>query len=261
MRTVLAFLLASLVWAGEAHALLIDFNEFAHGEIVPNALLVDGVQIHLEVENLVQRPSHPDLGVGFDTTLAGTRAPDLEDPWKVGNLAPFTNLRTALIVQGNRNGCFDGTGFCEKPVDERDGRPTGRITATLENSVFNQLGIDLIDVDNLTTENGSVRLVNTFLDTFREVSFADMFTDPDLCDPMLGPCVFGDNSANRFVVDFLDDDANLVFDQVQIVLAGSGAVDNFHFSLTAPVPEPGAPLLFAAGLLVASSRLRRRSRR
>lgn len=226
-----------------ASALTLDFDAFGHGDVVTASA---GVTI---ATTNFQRAF--DLGVAFDTTLTGTADPDLEGPpptlWWGGNLAPDTVLGRVLIVQENQTGCGDGT--CDDPDDEGL-RPAGRFDFLLPAAV-SSFGFDLIDVEG-AIEDGSV----TFFDGASSVvvAFTEL-TDPTSAfyDPSV---VFGDHTANRLQPFRAAALGLRGIDRVQIVMGGSGAVDN----ITA-APEPAPALLLGAvalALLCAGRRAPRR---
>jgi len=142
----------------QARALSLDFEEFAHGEIasVSNNPSYKGVVI--AVDNANSSSGHPDLGVAFDSeNEVDTRDPDLErgNGWATGNLAPSTELGNVLIIQENGTGCGDG--ICDRPDDEAN-RQAGTITLDYSNldETFNSFQFDLIDIDDVTAEGGSI---------------------------------------------------------------------------------------------------------
>jgi hypothetical protein len=226
-------MLASL-GAGEARALSLDFESLAHGEVAIGSL--DGVEIG------ALNPNRSfDLAIGFDTHEIGTADLDLQasatgDAWSGGNLAAV-DLGTILILQENDSGC--ATGLCSNPDDEGR-RPAGDLSFVFDAPVLD-FGFDLVDLDSLATEAGSVELFQGGVSV--SVSFME-FLDPgsDRYDPTI---VIGNNTANRYApitAESLDLDQ---IDAVTFHLGGSGGVDNLQGTV---VPEPTAAILLGLGL-------------
>jgi hypothetical protein len=232
--------------AAEATAIVIDFEEpeFDHGDVVASS---KGVVI--TTENFHKNFS-PDLGVIFDSTLRGTRDPDLEGPgptdsvtWSGGNLGGDVVLGNVLIIQENSWGCGDGT--CDKPDDEggrTGGSEVGAGEFTVDFSYFvnhglrvTSFGFDFIDVESAEAVNSVV-----FFQGSTEIQMA--FTSL----PGISNSDFGDNTANRVAPIWATDLGLTEFDRVVIRLGGSGAIDNITFT---PIPEPTTALLFAAGIV------------
>lgn len=228
--------LAFCLMAQPGFALTLDFSEFDHGDVVTSS---QGVGI-----TTTNIGGGPDLGVAFDTNLSGTRDRDLErgTGFSVGNLSGGTDLGLAIIIQENSQNCHTGT--CSLPDDEGS-RPAGSIDLDYSSlGTFDSLSVDLIDVESVTAENGSVEFFLGGTEV-ASIGFNDFLSDPSV--------VYGDNSANR-IVDVV---AGVDFDRVVFHLGGSGAIDNVTVTAANPVPEPSAALLFGMGALVAGSRVRR----
>ena len=232
----------------QARALSLDFEEFAHGEIasVSNNPSYKGVVI--AVDNANSSSGHPDLGVAFDSeNEVDTRDPDLErgNGWATGNLAPSTELGNVLIIQENGTGCGDG--ICDRPDDEAN-RQAGTITLDYSNldETFNSFQFDLIDIDDVTAEGGSIefKFLGGLVAFFDFESFADDFG-----------AIWGDNSVNRIDLGEIGQ-----FDEVVITIGGSGGIDNILATDSGiVVPEPSTFVLTAIGLagLALYGRLRR----
>jgi hypothetical protein len=224
-----------LIMVSSAGALTLDFEEFQHGDIVRNS---QGVTIRT-----TNTGGGPDLGVAFDSRRSGTADPDLEyhGGWSAGNLAPGVDTGLSLIIQEHRGSCSRTN--CSNPDDEGS-RAAGsfELDFTALGS-FQTFSFDLIDVEDTQSEPGSIAFFRSGTQV-ANVSFMDFLSNPTI--------VFGDHSANR-IVDVV---SGIDFDVVRISMGGSGAVDNI--SVSNPVPEPSAALLFGAGLLVASRGIRAR---
>lgn len=217
-----------------ADALTIDFEEFTHGEIV-----VESHGVLIVTENFNAAAGHPDLGIAFDTTRTGTADPDLQQGagWAGGNLAADnTVLDHILVVQENDFGCaFDS--ICDSPDDEGF-RPAGSFTLDFSDlGTFQTFAFDLIDVESIAMENGSV-----------EFLLAGVPVDSFTFDEFLGVS-FGDRTANRVDLGVVGE-----FDEVVITMGGSGGVDN----IVTMVPEPGTRSLLGLGLAVLFLARRRR---
>lgn len=241
-RVGLAALLGVWLGAAAAGAALITFDEGdpPNGTVVSDQYKAEfGLTISAE-----NTGSGPDLAVLFDSSLRGTRDPDLEFA-KTGNLA-FFNI---LIIQENDIGCGDGV--CDEPDDE-GGRPAGSITFAFESAPLLSFGFDLLDIEDEAPETMGMVLFysggsgGTLVES---KSFAD-FTARD-------GALFGDNSANR-ISPFLFSEADAV-DTVVFEMGGSGGLDNVGFEL---VPEPTTAGLLGLGLLglVVGGRSPRRTR-
>lgn len=233
-----------------ARAGLIDFNGFVHGEIITDQLKVsDGVSI--SANNFSESF---DIAAIFNTQFAGsTPDPDLIGPaWGGGNLAADgVELGNALILAGNSK--LSAPGILATPNDEGD-RPAGELIFDFD-SLQTSIGFDLIDVESITAELGSIEfyLDGVLLDAiwFDEfVTMGNAFFDATVA--------YGNNSANRIAPIGIGDltldqnNANAAgFNRVVFSLGGSGAIDTINF-----IPEP-ATLSFLALGAVALIRRRR----
>jgi hypothetical protein len=246
----LSAIVSGLLGASPAAALLLDFEEFGHGDTITSS---QGVAITTTNDG-----GGPDLGVGFDSNRTGTRDQDLqrispgisggETGWKSGNLAPNTDLGIMLIIQENDWGCGDGN--CDYPDDEGS-RPAGAFEfdfSGVEGGIFTTLEFDFVDLESTSTEAGSVDFF-LGLNSVGSISFMTLES--------INGVTFGDNSANTMpAIDVADLGSSNVFDRVVFNMGGSGALDNI---ITTPIPEPGAALLFAIGFgLTGAAVIRRR---
>lgn len=216
----MASILTIAAMPGSAQALTIDFEDYAHGEVVTG-----GSGFTITVDNFVRAF---DYGVAFDSDLSGTADADLEADWSGGNLVG-QSLGKILIIQENAAGC--DLGLCTSPDDE-GGRPAGTITVELDvaTPIF---GFDLIDVDSTMAENGALTLWDA-TGTSVSIDFATVLSGFDI----------GDNTANR-VDPYVASDLGLgPIVKVEFLLGGSGGIDNLVV-----IPEPATFLLMAMGLL------------
>jgi hypothetical protein len=249
----LPLVLAVALAVSPAAAVTLDFEEFIptldHGRIVTSS---QGVAI--SATNLSYGP---DYAVVFDSNLLGTRDEDLqllspsipggENGWKSGNLASDTDLGFLLIIQENDWGCNDGV--CDVADDEGD-RPPGSIEfdfSAVEGGLFTTLQFDIVDLESTTAEDGELEFF-LGLDLVGSISFS-AFEGID-------GVTFGDNSANSMpAIDVASFGISTVFDRTVFNLGGSQALDNI---VAKPIPEPGAALVFALGLGIVGTSIRRR---
>lgn len=185
-----------------------------------------------------QLTDHPNLAIGFDTGLTGTRDPDLEGPsWDGGNLTPFElanlELGTVIIIAENSVGIDDG--IADFPDDEGN-RPAGMLIFDLANPK-SAVGFDLIDIEGIGVGEEPGHFATFYMEgsVIESIAFAD-FLDGGVFDQ---DAEFGNNTVNRIapIGGFG------LFDRIEITLGGSGAVDNLVL-----LPAPGALGLVGLGL-------------
>lgn len=256
----------------------IDFEGFAHGEVVAVGSasgtyieIAPGVTVDLTVHNV----TGPDLAVVFDTTLTGTRDPDLEDPWATGNLPANTDLGKVLIIQENKKLLVDNgvsglsVGDIVKADDEAD-KPAGYLDFLFEDSI-SELGFDLIDIErNVERDNGYVAVLFSGGNAVGEITFGTLnaLFDGNGDNSPSGDLVFGDNSANRVeVLPISVWTASATggpvqsVDRVRFYFNGSGAIDNIKYLTVPPPPPIPSPAAAAFGLVgLGGVALRRRRR-
>ena len=250
-------LTGALLLPGAASAIptqTIDFEGFAHGEIIDTDYAAQGIT-SFTITNL---GGGPDLGVVGDTSMPFAMDPDLEGPpasmWDVGNLAPDTVLGNILFIQENSIGCQAGEApgtaldICDNPDDEGS-RPAGSIDILFSEAI-NTFGWDIIDVDSVIDELGTI----VFHDGATTASLD--WIDLQMRDNTI---VYGNNSANRIIaftpaeVTALTGTTITQFDRIVINMGGSGAIDNLV------IPEPGTAVLLISGMLGMAWFRRRRS--
>lgn len=223
-----------------AAAVTLTFDDIGlvHGSVVDTQYA--GVTI-----SAINTGGGPNLAVAFDTDLTGTRDDDLEfgTGWAAGNLAPDTKLGKLIIIQENTIGCSDGV--CDAPDDEGS-RPAGTLIFDFDVAVTS-FGFDLVDVESLASENGSLTLY-------------DGATSVDIpMSSLLAGLSLGNNSANRIdalLVPTLNGFGPLAqITKAELNLAGSAGIDNVTFT---PVPEPSTAALLALGAAVLGARARSR---
>lgn len=233
LAVVIALTAAHLVVAATASAAtIITFDDvgLVHGSLVSDQY----PDLAISAMNFT-RGFH--LAVAFDSNAPGTRDPDLEAAdggppfWSGGNI-PDQSLGLMLIIQENDEGCL-ADAICDKPDDEGR-RAAGTLTIEFTRFSVLDFGFDIVDVESLTAESGSVTLHDGASSV--TIGFASLLSAPQM----------GDNTANRIApllaaqIDGIEE-----IDKVVIELGGSGAIDNLTFS---HVPEPSTLLLSALGL-------------
>lgn len=238
---ILTAFLFLVSWTGEAGAITVDFDSLAHGEKASGQFRADyGLTISAE-----NRGGGPDLAIIFNSTLTGTRDPDLEDAWSGGNIASETLNNLLIIAENGRDSNHDG--LIDHPDDEGSS-PAGSIFFDFDNPITS-FGFDMIDIegpDEFGKDSGFFAVFYDGDTVLASVGFSDLI---DPTSPFFDPTIaYGNNTANRIqpiMAAQLDLDR---FDRVEINLGGSGAVDNISFD-PAPVPEPSTVCLVGLGLL------------
>jgi hypothetical protein len=232
LAVLIALTAANLAAATAGAASIVTFDDvgLVHGSLVSDQY----PDLAISATNFT-RGFH--LAVAFDSNASGTRDPDLEAAdggppfWSGGNIAD-QDLGLMLIIQENDEGCL-ADAICDEPDDEGR-RAAGTITIEFTRFSVIEFGFDIVDVESLAAENGSVTLHDGASSV--TVGFASLLSAPQI----------GDNTANRIApllaaqIDGIEE-----IDKVVIELGGSGAIDNLTFS---HVPEPSTLLLSALGL-------------
>lgn len=229
-----SLVLAAATVAGQpAHALSVDFESLLHGQVANGTLGSTGLEIDASNPN-----RGFDLAVAFDTNLSGTADLDLEygGGWNAGNIAG-EQLGIILILQESDTGC--ASGICASPDDEGS-RPAGDLILSFDTPLLD-FGLDLVDVESATTENGSIVFFDgassatVTLSDF--VNAASSFYDPTI--------TFGNNSANRIAAITAAELGLEQIDAVTVSLGGSGGIDNLTGTV---IPEPTTALMMLLGL-------------
>ncbi len=221
-----------LGWAVDAAATTIDVDDKLHGETVTTLGIVS-----VQVTN---QGGGPDRALAFDTTLAGTADPDLEDPWTTGNLIGSVLGRSIIIAENEIDAQPDGL------VDSPDDEAGGGILSLVFSVPVVAFGLDLLDID-LGERTGTL----SFWQGGSQVasfSFNDLMARD-------GSVVFGNDSANHILPFVAGQEINAAsFDRVDVAFRNSGAIDNLFFE----VPEPESAALFAVAVLALATRRRAR---
>jgi hypothetical protein len=215
-----------------AAAVTITFDDLkaGHGSVING---VPGVKI---VADNFSRAF--DYAVLFDSEMTGTADADLEaffsgtQRWSGGNLVG-EQLDLMLILQENLLGCDTGT--CKSPDDEGN-RPAGTLSFLFEVPILT-FGFDLIDIDSLVSENGSI--------TFNDIKGGSATID---FKTLLDGLEIGNNTANRIESLVAEELGLAPVDEVVFTMAGSAALDNLTFKFAA-VPEPSTAALIGLGLV------------
>ena len=229
----------------------VDLSQFVNGEILNGfnvgPVTIDGDNFH----------NSEDYIVAFDTTLTGTRDPDLEGPngnggsWDVGNLrnstTPIGNILIIQEVDRNFAGYTDQTNtVVSRPDDEgqrRGGSETGagEIVLTFDQGV-DSFGFTLIDVE----ETGEFNRETGFFAVFSDGSATTKGSFEDLIENgnafFQDDIVFGDNSANRIDAFTAAELGLASIESVTINLGGSGGVGEITYTDVTGVPSPTAAL-------------------
>lgn len=244
--------------AREAGAIVIDFDELVHGEVVSGQYAGQGVVI--TADNI---GGGPDISLAFDSTLTGTNDPDLEDQFDLGNLAGAT-LGRLLIIQENQLGQGGSVGIPGEDrntgqpgqsgyiPDDEGSRPAGSLFFDFTTPIT-EFGFDLIDVEGPEEYNRNSGFFATFFGGGAEVRVGfGLFVSPD--SSFFEPGVeYGDNSANRIGPLTARELGLESMERVEINFGGSGAVDNVNYQF---IPEPSF-LAFGAALPLLARRRRR----
>ena len=212
--------LAATVCAVQADT--IDFSSLSHGDIVSEQYASNGV--HISAIN----PNRPfDLAGIFDTRMTGTRDPDLEDTFDMGNIDGNTEIGNIIIIQENNKGLPDDEGS----------RPAGQLIFEFD-MLISSFGFDVVDLESSTAERSSI-------DFFRDGSLVESlnFADFETGGSMDQGMIFGNNSLNRMAMfDVLGG-----FDLAIFNVGGSMGFDNISYDIHV-VPLPGAATMAMVGL-------------
>jgi len=266
-KTALALTGAGLLTATSAIAgwsQEIDLNSYAHGTILNGMdlgnITIDGDNFHNNYDHVVV----------FDTTLSGTRDPDLEGPsgsggsWTRGNLRQAGEVLGNVLILQEMDRRFAGytdasQSAVKRPDDEgrrRGGSKPGAGEITFDfNRGVQSFGFTLIDVEETGEFNNQTGHFALFSDGSNsvKVAFADLIDSNSIYyDPSIA---FGDHSANRIEALTAAELGLKEIKHAKINLGGSGGVGQVNVT---GVPSPTAAI---AGLALMGVLLGRRGRR
>ncbi|MDX8348156.1 VPLPA-CTERM sorting domain-containing protein [Cognatiyoonia sp. IB215446] len=207
MRSIfLATVAAGVLAAGGSTAATLTFEDYSHGDIVTSVNLEGGVTAAVTANG--NSSSSPDQAWIFDTSLSGTRDPDLEAPFTTDGEVYDISPGNALIIQESPNTAADD-----------DGRG-GWITFTFSQAIT-FLGFDFLDDgDVVVTDNNDN---SATVGTPRGSAFDNYFTSSGLLNW---------TNVTQLTFSFGRD---------------SGAIDNLSYEI-APIPLPASLLLLLAGI-------------
>ncbi len=280
-RVTFATLVLSLAFSVSARAesTLLTFDDFAdfdigtfdatrtsqHGLVVNNGVTnstpnnpFTGLGLQIDVLNVTGSPDQ-DLGILFDSTLSGTRDPDLEGPpWSGGNLDTNTPFGNMLIIAEHAGAVPDPDGGVYVPTPDDEGqRPAGFILLSFE-FALDAFGFDLIDIEVDEASDGYVASVfsgGIGGTPVGEINFVDFISRDN--------AGFGNHSVNTIAPLTASELGVQSFDTILFKFGGSGAIDNLFWNTTSldnnpAVPEPTSMALFAIGAACLAGRYRRR---
>ena len=242
IKTLIFFISALLISAASTNAAIVNFDGLSHGEVLSTQFQAShGLTFSAINSGTGPHGNHPDKLVIFDTMLTDTRDPDLEFPWRGGNLNvdvdpnPATSgdvklYKVFAIAENDVDG--DGNGLIDNPDDEAGG---GTIILQWNHDLldisFAQLDMDESTVNQIVElyDDGGLVLSKSFQQLFGStpgVTFAHHYANqlPSL----------------QSVASFEQ------FDEMRLILTGSGAFD----IISTEVPEPTTMGLLVVGGLV-----------
>lgn len=161
---VLATLVASVGFVGTSSAATLDFEEFAHGDVITSLDLGGGVSASVTANG--RSGSSPDEAWIFDTSLQNTNDPDLEGPFTDDGVNYDIYAGRALIIQ-EHNGA---------PDDDGNG---GWIQFTFTQAI-NFLGFDFLDDETVLASDNNGNSVSVGQPTGS--AFDNYFTASGLLD-------------------------------------------------------------------------------
>lgn len=234
MRLLLGGLCGALLTVGgvgAAFAVTIDFDG------LPAGTFVDDQFAGVNISGVTFDPSHPDAAILFDSQGGSANDTDLQGPaWSGGNIASEV-LGNLLILPQNVDDA-NSDGLVDVPNDSGKGPTPGGFLVFGFDTPITDFGLDLVDL-----EAGESLLISFLSDG----DVVGSLSDADLA-AMDGSIAYGNNSANRIAPISAAMFNAASFDQVQIHLFGSGAIDNVDFSPVS-VPEAGTAALLGVGIL------------
>jgi len=224
MKTLnLAAGVVGLLLSTSASAMVIDFEGFAAGTII------DDEYAGLTISAITESGGSPDVAVIFDSNNPSGGDIDLAAPFTSSNPlfpGPF-NPGNILVLQENAPCSMLS---CDDPDDDAAG---GKFVFEWDEAV-NITSIDFFDIES-EEEGGWVSTTGAVLVALDENGGnAGFWQVPD---------TGGDNTWERLVIDAIN------VTRLEVVLFGSGAIDNIVLNNTPVVPLPAAAWLMLSGLM------------
>ncbi|MEZ6191540.1 MAG: hypothetical protein R3C45_09660 [Phycisphaerales bacterium] len=235
-RTTLGMIAATtaglVITNNPAHALTMDFDHDAQGNIIKRGQFIDEEYadwgVHIQAKNYA-RPF--DAAITFDSLNPTGGDTDLRTDSKRYGLNNDRERGMVLILAENIKD-KNKDGYVDKPDDEGD-RPAGYFDFLFDYRV-NAGGLVMLDIDN-RCEPGSVQF----------------FLDGSLLSQSFNFAALGDNSIQTL------DWSGFEYDKMRINLGGSGAVAEVTAN---PIPEPVTVVLVAGAVAAVGMRASGRRR-
>ncbi len=209
----LATVAAGVFAAGASNAATLTFEGYSHGDVINSITLEGGVIATVTARG--NSSSSPNEAWIFDTSLSGTRDPDLEAPFTTDGENYDIHTGNALIIQENSHTADD------------DGRG-GWIHFSFSQAI-NFLGFDFLDDGDVSVTDNNDN--TTVVGTPRGSAFDNFFTSSGLLDW---------TNVTELTFNFGRD---------------SGAIDNISYEIApVPLPASLLLLLAGMGALGVASR-------
>lgn len=223
---------AGLLLAGPAHALTMDFDHDARGNVIKRGQFIDEEYADWGVHIRANNNARPfDAAIAFDSLNYTGGDNDLRtDSQRYGLNNDRERGMVLILAENIKDKNHDG--YVDSPDDE-GARPAGYFDFLFDTNV-NAGGLVMLDVDN-QQEPGSVQF----------------FLDGSLLSQSFNFLALGDNSIQTL------DWSGFEYDKMRINLGGSGAVAEVAAN---PIPEPVTVVLVAGAVAAAGIRASGRRR-